>query len=214
MSTVNVYSVEKIDEILDGTVSGATIVDGELALQKVDGSEVVVGDVLTELPDASLTVKGVVELATDAETIAGTDGNRAVTPLGLASLVVNASATTKGIVELATTGETTTGTDTVRAVTPAGVKAVADTLQPLDTDLTTIAAIAKTNDNVLQVKGGVWVERTMAQLVADLAATGELADILLYNGSSYLDVDAKIYIGPSDPGSVANGSIWFDTTGA
>lgn len=80
-------------------------------------------------PDASTTVKGVVELATDAETATGTDAVRAVTPAGLASLnygaaPADASATVKGIVELATDAEASTGTDTVRALTPANAAAV------------------------------------------------------------------------------------------
>jgi microcystin-dependent protein len=65
---------------------------------------------------ASTTVEGKVELATSAETIAGTDAARAVTPAGLAAVV--ATTAQAGLVELATTTETTTGTDTARAVTP------------------------------------------------------------------------------------------------
>lgn len=38
------------------------------------------------VPDSSTTVKGIVELATSAETLTGTDAVRAVTPAGLASL--------------------------------------------------------------------------------------------------------------------------------
>lgn len=80
--------------------------------------------------DASETVKGIVELATQAETNTGTDDVRAITPLKfatrLAAVVVDASATVKGIVELATDAETTTGTDTTRATTPANVKAAID----------------------------------------------------------------------------------------
>lgn len=71
--------------------------------------------------DASDTVKGIVELATSAETITGSDTGRAVTPAGLHAKV--ASATAIGLVELATDGETTTGTDTTRATTPANVAA-------------------------------------------------------------------------------------------
>lgn len=55
-----------------------------------------------------------------------------------------ATDTNAGIVELATTSEATTGTDTTRAVTPAGLKAATDALatvyQPLDADLTALAA--------------------------------------------------------------------------
>lgn len=104
-------------------------------------------------PDASTTVKGIVELATDAETNTGTDAVRAITPSNLtakidtdvalaansdtkipsqkavkayadAVTVPDASATVKGKVELAIDAEAITGTDTVRAVTPANVAAV------------------------------------------------------------------------------------------
>ncbi len=44
--------------------------------------------------------------------------------------------------------------------------------QPLDSDLTAIAALAPTNDDVIQRKAGAWTNRTMAQLIADLAALG------------------------------------------
>ncbi|MEO5373162.1 MAG: hypothetical protein H7840_02655 [Alphaproteobacteria bacterium] len=70
---------------------------------------------------ATTTSTGVVELATSAETITGTDTDRAVTPAGLHAKT--ASETAIGLVELATTAEATTGTDTARAVTPAGVAA-------------------------------------------------------------------------------------------
>lgn len=43
--------------------------------------------------------------------------------------------------------------------------------QPLDSDLTAIAALAPSNDDVIQRKGGVWTNRTMAQLKADLVLT-------------------------------------------
>lgn len=74
------------------------------------------------LPAASATAKGVVELATGAETITGTDTDRAVTPAGLAALTT--SATRSGLVELATDAEAKAGTDTARAVTAANVRAV------------------------------------------------------------------------------------------
>lgn len=71
---------------------------------------------------ASATAAGIVELATDAETITGTDAVRAVTPAGLQAKV--ASATAKGIVELAIDAEAKAGSDTARAVTAANVRAV------------------------------------------------------------------------------------------
>jgi len=52
------------------------------AYQRASGEALV-----ASVPDASQTVKGIVELATDAETQTGTDTVRAVTPAGLASAI-------------------------------------------------------------------------------------------------------------------------------
>lgn len=71
-------------------------------------------------PNASATVPGIVELATDAETQTGTDTGRAVTPASLSARTATESRT--GVVELATSAEALAGTDTSRAVTPAGIR--------------------------------------------------------------------------------------------
>jgi hypothetical protein len=68
------------------------------------------------VPDASTTVKGIVELATNTETQTGTDAVRAVTPAGLAS--VTALESRAGLAEIATQAETDAGTDNSRIVTP------------------------------------------------------------------------------------------------
>lgn len=73
----------------------------------------------SSVPTASDAVAGIVELATSAETIAGTDLLRAVTPAALAALTALDSR--RGLVELATNAEVLTGTDTERAVTPAAL---------------------------------------------------------------------------------------------
>lgn len=44
--------------------------------------------------------------------------------------------------------------------------------QPLDSDLTAIAALTATTDSIIQAKGSVWTARTIAQLLADLAVPG------------------------------------------
>ncbi len=48
-------------------------------------------------------------------------------------------------------------------------KWVPEARQPLDSDLTAIAALSPSNDDVLQRKAGSWVNRTIAQLKTDLA---------------------------------------------
>jgi hypothetical protein len=219
MATVTGMTANRMLEIEAGSVVNAHI-DGSshLIFTKHDGTTIDAGPILTAFPIASDILQGIVELATDVETVEGTDGERAVTPLGLASLTAND--TRKGLVELATNEETTTGTDDVRAVTPAGLAAVIAVVnsalagkQALDSDLTSIAGLSPANDDVVQRKGGVWSNRTMAQLSTALMATGEFPDVRLYNGSAYADADgAHIYVGNVDPGSVPNGSVWFDTT--
>lgn len=44
--------------------------------------------------------------------------------------------------------------------------------QTLDSDLTTIAGLAPTNDDVMQYKAGAWANRTIAQLKTDLSLSG------------------------------------------
>ena len=83
-------------------------------------------------PDASETVKGIIELATLTEVGTGTDTVRAVTAAGvrqertaivalIPAATPDASETVSGKVELATLAEVATGADTTRAVTAAGV---------------------------------------------------------------------------------------------
>lgn len=68
---------------------------------------------------ATDSVAGIVKLATSAETIAGTDDSRTVTPAGLAALTATTSR--RGLVEIATDAETLALSDTSRAVTPASL---------------------------------------------------------------------------------------------
>lgn len=44
--------------------------------------------------------------------------------------------------------------------------------QPLDGDLTALAGLSATNDDVIQRKAGAWTHRSIAQLLVDLAAAG------------------------------------------
>jgi hypothetical protein len=54
-------------------------------------------------------------------------------------------------------------TDLESAITAAAAGA-----QPVDSDLTAIAALAPANDDVIQRKGGAWTNRSIAQLLVDL----------------------------------------------
>jgi hypothetical protein len=97
---------------------------------------------------ATTTTAGIVQLATNAEVLAGTESTHAITPASLAvglalkadtththsgsaitsgtvaaAYLPAASSASAGIVQLASTGETLIGTDTTKAVTSAGVDA-------------------------------------------------------------------------------------------
>lgn len=50
--------------------------------------------------------------------------------------------------------------------------AAASAYQPLDSDLTTIAALAPSNDDFVQRKSGAWANRTVAQVKSDLGLSG------------------------------------------
>lgn len=80
------------------------------------------GSTLSQLifRQATPTQTGMLETSTNAETQAGTDSSKAVTPSSLSSRT--ATETRTGLAELATTAEATAGTDTERIVTPAGLQ--------------------------------------------------------------------------------------------
>lgn len=73
--------------------------------------------------EASTTAAGIAELATNAETQAGSSTTHVVTPAGLAS--VQATTSARGLIEIATNAEAQAMSDAVRAVTPANLAAVA-----------------------------------------------------------------------------------------
>lgn len=78
--------------------------------------------------------------------------------------------------------------------------------QPLATDLTTIAGLSPTNNDVLQRKSGAWINRSMAQLSSDLG---------LAAGYQPLDSDLTTIAGltaTTDNFMVANASAWASRT--
>lgn len=73
---------------------------------------------------------------------------------------------------LATTGVVKrTGTDAWSAgsLVAGDIPDLSGTYQPLDGDLTALAGLAPSNDDIIQRKAGAWTNRTLAQLRTDLA---------------------------------------------
>lgn len=77
------------------------------------------------------------------------------------------------------------------AYDPAGSAAAAQAAsQPVDTDLTAIAALTPSNDDLLQRKAGAWTNRTPAQVKTDLALTS--SDVGLGNVTNTAQTQAAI----------------------
>jgi hypothetical protein len=120
-------------------------------------------DVTDLVAAASDTAQGKVELATTAETATGTDATRAVTPDGLHDMTTLAGAAWF-LDEDAMTSNSDTKTSSQQAI-----KAYADTKQPLDSDLTTIAGLTATTDNFMVAASSAWASRTPSQAKTSLA---------------------------------------------
>lgn len=136
--------VDDADAATARTTLGAAAALGADDNYVTDAEKVVVGNTSgTNTGDevaANLTTAGVIEIATGAETNAGTDATRAVSPDGLDdwtgsaqvttvgtlsagnadAAVSAASLTVAGKIEVATAAETDTGTDAGRAISPDG----------------------------------------------------------------------------------------------
>jgi hypothetical protein len=70
--------------VAEGTSAGASFRQSEIDIT-LDTDDVIWGNFGAISPDATETVKGILELATQAETDTGTDDQRAITPLKLAT---------------------------------------------------------------------------------------------------------------------------------
>ena len=117
-------------------------------------------------PDASTTERGVVELATNAETQTGTDATRAVTPTGLASRT--ATEGRAGLVEKATQAEAAAGTDTSRYMTPDLVKRRIDAIP--DASMTVKGLVERATQ--AEADAGTDTTRYMTPALADRVFSG------------------------------------------
>jgi hypothetical protein len=159
-------------ECIAGTDTFRAITPAGLAAVLADWG----ANVTALVADASTTVKGKVELATDAEAITGTDTVRAVTPAALtaamASYVPAASTTAQGKVELATNAEVITGTDTVRAVTPDSL-ALAITTSKIAANAVTTAKLASSAVTATELASDAV---TTAKILNSNVTTAKIAD--------------------------------------
>lgn len=150
------------DGVINLKPQGSTPADtkkGDLFVDNADGLPVVVTS------DGSSGQKLVTETATQTLT------NKTLT-----SPVINTpTGITKSDVGLGNVDNTSDLNKPISTATQAAL----DAKQPLDQDLTEIAALSPSNDDIIQRKAGAWTNRTPAQLKTDLSLTS--ADVGLGN---------------------------------
>ena len=117
------------DPILSKTATSIMMEAIDIRFADIDATSLTFGDTNFLNPAATIEMQGVVELATNAETIAGTDDQRAVTPKSLAALHTAANVLAK----LLTVDGSGSGLDSdfLRGLTPDGVVSGARVLAAL-----------------------------------------------------------------------------------
>ena len=102
--------------ILQKAAQSQSLLSVDIIASAFDATSIVFGDTNFHNPPATTSTLGVVELATDAEVIAGTDASRVITPATLSKRTSTSSRT--GLIKLATLAEVAVGKDNSKAVTP------------------------------------------------------------------------------------------------
>ena len=161
-----------------------------------------------EIQAASTTEAGIIEIADNTETDAGTDNTRAITPAQLHRIVRNASATLRGIIEIAINSEVDTGTDNQRAITPFQLKRISDAiyaaLAPINNPVFTGNPRGVTqprSNNSISLATTAYVERAISDIGLDVT----LPTIINMSGEVGTAVDVIL--------AAASGAFWpFDYT--
>jgi hypothetical protein len=198
-----------------GGGGGATTLDG---LVDVDAPSPGAGQFLgydgaiwkpIAIPNSSAIVRGLIELATQAEVDAGTDTERAVTPATLKQYVATASppppdATTavKGIAQFADAAGVTAGL-TDRVVTANLLKTTNDTLSTATTDITNL----QTSVTTLQ---GQTVDATTT--VKGIVQLADAAAIAAGTAGRVVDAAQLKAFTPADASETVKGIVELATT--
>lgn len=183
MATVTGLTAERMLAIEDASIVAGEVDNGtgHLILTTHGGTDIDAGYVMGNAVDATETLKGIVELATNAEVAAGTDTVRAITPAGLFSVLSVFQAHDSDLDDIADL--VPSANDIMQYVaghwenrTPTQVKGTlgltaADVsgVQASDADLTAIAGLSPVANDTMQFISGNWANRTPAQVRTTLA---------------------------------------------
>ena len=161
----------------------------DIAFQDAIGGDITFGDATFLFPPATETIKGVAEIATQAEVDAGVDDERIVTPLKLATVIAavvggftSATETVEGVIELATQAEANAGTDDARAITPLKLAGVlAPVIQDIIDEAAARAAAITAVEGLIDAEeaarqaGDASLSNSLASLVARTITGGGIA---------------------------------------
>jgi len=144
---INLVGIGVLDSAANGVVNFRGVASANAALQvSLDNTNhtvlltVDVAAITAAIPQATTTVAGIGETATDAEALAKASIVTFLTPSNLAAL--GSTSTFAGLVELATNAEALAGVSTTLAITPANLTAVTSTLGTTTTFADAVARAA------------------------------------------------------------------------
>jgi hypothetical protein len=125
MADVTSYTKDGVDAQVAGAVVGADITDDVLTLHTKDGTDIPVGSVGGDVPNATESVYGTVTISSASDVSTGTEDTSAVSPLKLKTVTTALSATDTNKADVQLYGGSTyaaaTGTKTyVGSGTPSG----------------------------------------------------------------------------------------------
>lgn len=190
-----IVGVIPIANLATGTPNGSKFIRDDGTLQAIPGGgDALVANSLDQFADVTQTA-GKTLAITDNTTLAGgthsgtntgdqtsVSGNAGTaTALQTARTINGTSFDGTGNITVTAAAGTLTGATLAAGVTASSLLSAAggsfgtaafvntSTLQPVDQDLTDIAALSPTNDDFLQRKSGAWANRTLAQVKSDLA---------------------------------------------
>ncbi len=81
-------------------------------------------------------------------------------------------------------------------------------LQPLDADLTAIAGLSPSNDDIIQRKSGAWTSRTIAQLTTDLLSATATTQVL-YNDTGVIEGEDNFVYDKTYSAIQIGGTNWY-----
>lgn len=180
----------------------------DIILTNINPSSITIGDTNFTLAPATAARAGVVELATAAETIAGTDEQRVITPAALNSRT--ATTGRAGLIQIATQAETLEGTDNTKALTPYNLLGAfpgvnnslwgrqrlpngtiiqwgRGTVEPTGTEILYPSAFPMTAASVVATAHSGETGETAAQV--SISSTGTGSFLAAHNGTGYIDIN-------------------------